>query len=275
MEFPTSKTLHRKEKNGVVTYTFPAFEAYPFVKHGFSTRLGGVSSGTFESMNLSYTRGDEAECVTQNFRLICDAMGMKAENVVVSSQKHHTTIRHVSAADRGKGIFFPRDYEDVDGLITDEPQVVLCTQYADCVPLLFLDPVKRVIAASHAGWRGTVSEIGAVTVEKMIKDYGCLAENILVGIAPSIGPCCFEVDAPVFDEFNKMSLFHDDCYTDDGNGKYHINLWKVNQKILESVGIKADNITVTDLCTRCNPDVFWSHRVLGDSRGSLAAFLSL
>jgi len=184
-------------------------------------------------------------------------------------------VRNITAADCGRGITRDRGYTDVDGLITDEPNVVLCTQYADCVPLFFADPVRRVVATSHAGWRGTVGGIGAVTVERMVSDYGCRREDILAAIGPSIGPCCFEVDTPVYTEFAKLPLFDETCYTPKSEDKCHIDLWEVNRRWLLQSGVKADNITVTDLCTRCRPDVFWSHRATGGVRGSLAAFIGM
>ncbi len=270
-----SKTLCAHEQDGVLYYSFPALDAVPFVRHGFSTRLGGVSEGIYASMNLSFTRGDDPAAVTENFHRICTAMGVQAENVVISAQTHTTNVRCVTAADRGRGITREREYTDVDGLITNEPGVVLCTQYADCVPLFFVDPVKRVVATSHAGWRGTAGGIGRVTVEKMVAEYGCDPADIVAGIGPSIGQCCFEVDTPVYEAFCASPDFNEDCVIHKGGGKFHIDLWAVNRNSLLSAGVKAENITVTDLCTRCHPDVLWSHRITGNARGSLAAFIAI
>ncbi len=275
MQIPQSRALCAHQNEGLLYYTFPAFDRLSFIRHGFSTRLGGVSQGIYESMNLSFTRGDDDRSVTKNFQIITAAMGMDYSNTVISAQTHTVNIYNVTAADRGRGITRPRDYTDVDGLITDEPQVLLCTQYADCVPLFFADRRRRVVATSHAGWRGTAAGMGRVTVERMCQDYGCCPEDILVGIGPSIGVCCFEVDSPVYDAFCQTLEFTEDCYRDDGNGKFHIDLWEVNRRILLGAGVKADNITVTDLCTRCHPDVFWSHRHCGADRGSLAAFIGM
>lgn len=274
MQLPKTATLTAHDVNGVVYYSFPQMDAHPFLKSGISTRLGGVSEGIYTSMNLSYTRGDDPACVDENFARICDAMGLPVDGVVISAQEHHVNLANVTAADCGKGKTLP-GYKDVDGLLTDEPGVVLCTQYADCVPLLFADPKKRVVAASHAGWRGTVAEIGRLTVERMQRDYGCDPADILAAIAPSIGKCCFEVDTPVYDAFREMQVFDDGCFIYDVGDKYHIDLWEVNRRVLLSAGVKADNITVTDLCTRCYPELFWSHRKTGPGRGSLAAFIGM
>lgn len=272
---PVSRTLAAHIEGELLYYSFPALDALPFVRHGFSTRLGGVSEGIWQSMNLGFSRGDRPEAVRENFERFCTAVGVRAEDVVISAQTHTTHVISVTAADRGRGITRPREYTDVDGMITDEPGVVLCTQYADCVPLFFVDPVRRVVATSHSGWRGTAGNIGGVTVEKMHTEYGCEPGNILVGIGPSIGGCCFEVDAPVYEEFVKVPHFSRSCCTENGGGKYHIDLWQVCRRGLLAAGVRPEHITVTDLCTRCHPDVFWSHRATGGERGSLAGMIAL
>ena len=254
---------------------FPALEAVPFVRHGFSTRLGGVSQGIYASMNLSFTRGDDPCAVRENFDRFCSAVGVLADRVVVSAQEHHTTIYNATAADCGRGITRDRGYEDVDGLLTDEPGVVLCTQYADCVPLFFVDPVRRVVGTSHSGWKGTVAQIGAVTVERMCADYGCRRQDILAGIGPSIGPCCFEVDAPVYEAFAGMDLWEERFVRRRPWEKFDIDLWAADRRILEKAGLRPEHITATDLCTKCHADVFWSHRVTGGQRGSLAGFIAM
>ena len=162
-----SSAMRLNFKEGVGYLTFPALESYPFVRHAFSTRLGGVSKDEFFSMNLSFHRGDPDENVLENYRRICGAAGFPYEGLTASAQDHHTFIRRVGRQDRGVGIFRPRDLESVDGLVTDEPDVVLVTYYADCVPLYFLDPEKRVIGLAHGGWRGTAGRIGRKMVEKM------------------------------------------------------------------------------------------------------------
>ena len=275
MPLPKTETLCAHQEGDLVYYSFPAFDGVEGVRHGFSTRLGGVSEGTYAAMNLSFTRGDDAAAVRENFDRFCAAIGVNADDVVISAQTHTANVKIVTAADRGRGITREKEYTDVDGLITNEAGVVLCTQYADCVPLFFVDPVKRVVATSHAGWRGTAAGIAAVTVRRMVAEYGCRAEDILAGIGPSIGHCCFEVDSPVYDAFCKVEVFDDTCYTDNGGGKYHIDLWQVNRRWLLAAGVLPEHITVTDLCTRCHPDLFWSHRKTGDARGSLAAFVAL
>ena len=276
MTLPESKVMTARWTGGVLYYTFPTFDAVSFVRHGVSTRLGGVSEGIYRSMNLSFTRGDEEEKVRENFRRFCGAVGVEPEQVVLSAQQHHTRLYNATAADRGRGVTRQRNYDDVDGLLTDEPGVALCTQYADCVPLMFVDPVRRVVAASHAGWRGTVARIGAATVERMAADYGCRREDILAAVAPSIGPCCFEVDEPVREAFAAaLGTLFEGCARRLEGGKAMIDLWETNRRILRDVGLREENISVTDLCTRCHPGVFWSHRATGGQRGSLAVLIAM
>ena len=271
----TSNTLKINNKNGVTFITFPSLEKHG-VKHGFSTKLGGVSEGIFATMNLSFSRGDDQCSVLENYKRICTAIGTDYKKCVLSKQTHTTNIRIVTEVDIGKGITKERDYDNVDGLITNIPGVTLVTQFADCVGLLFYDPVKRVIAASHAGWRGTVGKIGEKTVKIMQEHFGCEPRDICAGIAPSIGMCCFEVDKPVADEFYNMDIGNKDkIIRNDKNGKYHVDLWHTNYLTLIEAGLKPENISVTDLCTKCHPDVFFSHRATLGKRGNLAALISL
>lgn len=270
-----SQNLNIIKKNGLVYITFPSL-CVDGVKHGFSTRLGGVSEGIFSSMNLSFSRGDDEKAVLKNYEIICDAIGVDYKKCILSKQTHTTNIRIVSADDIGKGIVKERDFDNVDGLITNIPGVTLVTQYADCVGLLFYDPINRVVAASHAGWRGTVGEIGRKTVENMQKHFGSDTRNILAAIAPSIGKCCFEVDRPVYDEFIKLQNVDSEKIVEcKPCGKYKIDLWECNRQILINAGILPQNISVTDLCTKCHPDVFFSHRATNGKRGNLAAFICL
>ena len=156
-----------KEVEGVPVLQYPLFEATKVVCHGISTREGGVSEGVYRSMNLSFSRGDKPENVMENYRRIANTIGVSVENIVCSAQAHTTNVKIVTQEDAGKGVIREKDYTDVDGLITNVPGLCLATFYADYVPLLFVDPIERVVAASHSGWRGTVGKIGKVTVEKM------------------------------------------------------------------------------------------------------------
>ncbi|MCD8022117.1 MAG: polyphenol oxidase family protein, partial [Lachnospiraceae bacterium] len=173
----TSPQVRENRKNGVLYFTFPVYDEMPFLVHGFSSRLGGVSEGVLGEMNLSFTRGDVPERVETNFRRIAEAVGFPYENMVFSHQTHTVNVRQVTEKDIGKGYLKERDYQDGDGLVTNVPGVILTTFYADCVPLFFVDPVRRCIGLAHSGWRGTVNDIAGATVKKMSDLYGSDPED--------------------------------------------------------------------------------------------------
>lgn len=266
-----------KEKNGVAYLSYSSFEKIPQVVHGFSTRLGGVSQGMYSSMNLSFARGDEEEAVRENYRRISRAIGFLPEDIVTSDQTHTANVRVVTEKDRGDGITKPRSYKDVDGMITDVPGLVLATFYADCVPLFFVDPIHKAVGLSHSGWRGTVGKIGDVTVEKMEKTYGSRREEIYSAIGPSICQKCYEVSEDVIEEFRKAfpSKDWDSLFYKKENGKYQLDLWEANRKIMVDAGIREDHISMPNLCTCHNPEFLFSHRASKGKRGNLAAFLGI
>ena len=275
--YKDKQLMNVNQKNGVTWLTYPAFEKIPGIVHGFSTRLGGVSQGIYESMNLSFTRGDEEEAVFENYRRISEAIGFLPEDIVCSDQTHTTNVRRVGRADRGKGIVKARDYTDVDGLITNAPGIVLATFYADCVPLFFVDPKNRAIGLSHSGWRGTVGKIGKVTVEAMKREFGSNPEEIYTAVGPSICQDCYEVSEDVIVQFEEQfkKENHKDLFYKKENGKYQLNLWKANELVFLEAGIKPEHITMPGICTCCNPNFLFSHRASHGKRGNLAAFLGL
>ena len=266
------------EMEGAVPYlSFPVFRDTGLVTDGFSTRLGGVSEGCFSSLNLSFDRGDDRAAVAENFRRMGEALGVRCEDMVLSQQTHTTNIRIVTDEDRGKGITRERDYADIDGLITNVPGICLVTTYADCVPLYFLDPAKKVIALSHSGWRGTVGKIGKKTVELMHDKFGSDPADILAAVGPSVCQDCYEVSADVIDRFKEVfdRSAWDELFYEKPDGKYQLDLWKANEKIFLEAGIRKDHIAVTNVCTHCNSEILYSHRAMGDKRGNLCAFLAL
>ena len=266
----------RNDYNGVVFYTFSNLSKESKVKHLFSTRTGGVSEGKFASMNLSYSRNDVRESVTENFRRI-SKVGFPVEKMVFSDQVHGTDIRNVFAGDCGKNILSKSDIVGVDGLMTNVPGIVLVTFHADCAPLYFYDKAKNAIALSHAGWRGTLMGIGNITVNEMKAKFGSCPSDILVGIGPSICKNCFEAGAEVADmfieKFDYSAEFIANSQTDPN--KRFIDLWGINKQILMDSGVLEQNIETPDLCTKCNTDIFYSHRAMGWERGNMAAFLSI
>lgn len=269
--------LDVKEKEGVTYLTYPLLEETGCVRHGFSTRLGGVSEGIFGTMNLSFARGDREEAVRENFLRMAAALEVRPDSYVCSAQTHTTNVREVTEADAGKGIVRERDYTDVDGLVTNVPGLCLATFYADCVPLFFVDPEKKAIGLAHSGWRGTVGKIGKATVEKMTERYGTNPEDIVAAIGPSICQDCYEVSGDVIGQFRSAydEALWDALFYEKEDGKYQLDLWMANWYVLREAGIREEKIAVTNLCTCCNSELLFSHRASRGKRGNLGAFLSL
>lgn len=271
-----SKNTDLNFVDGVGFLTFPSLSKLDFVNHAFSTRIGGVSNGEFKSMNLNFKRGDDPENVTENYKIFCKAAGFDYNTLVSSSQDHNTFVRSVTKKDCGIGIYREHDIQSVDALITNEPDVTLVTHYADCTPLFFADPEKRVIALAHAGWRGTVAKIGEITVDKMVEEYGSDPSDIIAVIGPAIGFCCYEVDTPVFEQFASFTELKPAYFTKTlGHGKYLIDLKEANRRMLLEAGLLSINITISDVCTKCNSGLLYSHRASGGKRGGLVAMMSI
>lgn len=265
----------RQDKVPLIRYDL--FSDVPFLVHGFTTRLGGVSEGIYTSMNLSFTRGDRVEDVLANYEILAQEIGIEKSKFVASDQTHTTNIRIVTKDDLGKGIIREKDYTDVDGLMTNEKGVVLFTYYADCVPLFFADKKKKVIALSHSGWRGTKNKMAKVTVEKMCEVYGCERSDIICAIGPSICRSCYEVSQDVKTEFEETFLPEAiaDIFMAKANGKFLLDLWKANELILKEAGILEEHIENRRICTCCNKDILFSHRGMEGKRGNLAAFMAI
>lgn len=265
------RIFEEKVVDGVPYLAYPVFEKLGIVNHGFSTRLGGVSKGSCATMNLSTTRGDDPAAISENRRRIAKAIGVQEKDMVYTHQTHTVNVAVVGDHDRGKR------FMDTDGMVTDVPGICLVTFFADCVPLYFVDPVKKVIGLSHSGWRGTVHKMGKVTVEKMTENYGCDPKDIIAAIGPSICQDCYEVSEDVIEEFrsNFGTKVLPELFFRKENGKYQLNLWRANEEVLAEAGIEKERIAVTNVCTHCNPDILFSHRSMGMKRGNLSAFLAL
>lgn len=261
--------------NGVVYHTSGLLEA-PGVRHGFSTRLGGVSRGHFASLNL---RGggpnpDDRELVGENYRRFCAALGADPAGLVLSKQVHEATVRHVTAADAGKGYALPVDYT-ADALVTDEPGLHLMVFSADCIILLLHDPVSRSIGAVHAGWRGTALDLPARTAGEMGRLFGARPENIRVAVGAGIGPCCFETHDDVPEALRAALGAGVEDYIEPRGEKWTVDLKAVNAWRLREAGVRPEHVDVCPICTACRTDLYWSHRRTGDRRGVQGALIGL
>ena len=269
-----SKTMTLHEKDNVKFLTYNKLSQIPFIHHAFSTRHGGVSKGIFESMNFSFAN-DDRESVLQNYRRFCNAVGFEFDTLVASSQDHNTFVRVCTKDNCGIGITRKKDIESVDALVTNEQGVTLVTYYADCTPLFFVDTKRKAIGLAHAGWRGTVGKIGQKVIDKMVENYGTDPKDVVCAIGPAISLCCYEVDKACADNFYALGLDDSKFVFPKEDGKFMIDLLETNRQILMSCGVKEENITVSDLCTKCNSDLLWSHRATNGKRGTMSAFMTL
>ncbi|MBQ8860861.1 MAG: peptidoglycan editing factor PgeF [Ruminococcus sp.] len=269
-----SGTMTLNKNKGVSFLTYNRLSEIDFINHAFSTRLGGVSKGIFESMNLSFEHDDFSD-VTENYKRMCDACGFEFESLVASSQDHHTFVRVCTKENCGVGIYKPKDIKSVDALVTNEKGVTLVTYYADCTPLFFVDTKKKAIGLAHAGWRGTVGKIGAEVIKTMTLNYGTDPDDLICAIGPAISKCCYEVDKMCADNFYSLGLDDSRFVFPREDGKFMVDLLECNRQILVEAGVKAENITVSDLCTKCNSELLWSHRATNGKRGTMSAFMSL
>ena len=255
---------------------YPLLDQIGIVEHCFTTRLGGVSEGVCSSLNLSFSRGDKPEAVLENYRRVAETFGKTVDNFVCTDQTHTTTVLRVGKAEAGIGVTKEKPYTDVDGLITNEPGVILSTFYADCVPLYFVDPVHKAIGLSHSGWRGTVGRMGQKTLDAMKDAFDTNPADVYAAIGPSICQDCYEISEDVANHFYQEFQGHEEeILINKGNGKYQLDLWKTNEIVMLDAGILPEHLAVTNVCTCCNSEVLFSHRASQGKRGNLAAFLML
>ena len=270
---PEGDTMfHPHTKNDLVYLTSDVLENNA-ITHGFSTRKGGVSPTPWDSLNLDDRRGDDLANVQENFRRLCTALDTDVQRAVLSRQVHRSDVRRVTAVDCGKGLWRPQDYDSADALVTDVPGIPLIVFSADCNVLLLHDPVRRVIGAAHAGWRGTAAGIAAETVRVMTEDYGCDPADLRAAIGPAIGPCCFETDGDVPEALRAALGVAAEPFMAWNGSKWHIDLKAVNALWLRREGVTR--IDICDHCTACRPDLYWSHRKMGLRRGEQAALIAL
>lgn len=258
-------------------FIFPALEATGLVRHGFSVRDGGVSTGPYASMNLSFTMGDAQDNVLENYNRMANGLGVDPDGMTSVFQAHTDKVKVVGHGDAGKGITLPKDPEEIDGMVTNCNGITLVTLHADCLPIYFLDPVNRAIGLTHSGWRGTQKAIGVRTLEVMEKNFGTNRQEVLVGIGPGIGRTAFEVGPEVAEAFRGLlgEARAKEVLMPLQLGTYLLDLTQANTMLLLEAGIGPERISTADLCTYGRPDLFFSHRRDGVARGSMAAFLSL
>ena len=258
-----------KNSGGVIYMTSPVIKS----RHAFTTRIGGVSSGIYESLNLGENRGDSPENVEENYHRLEKVLGIGHGEIVFSRQIHTDNVHAVTEKDAHK-LFEPVPYE-ADALVTAAKGVPLIIFIADCVPVLLEDSEAGVIAAVHCGWRSSVMDILGKTVRKMC-ELGAAPENITAAIGPSIGICCFETGGEVPEAVDSwLGQAATGFYEPEEGvpGKFMVDLRGANKQRLLSLGISEESISVSGECTMCKCEKYWSHRATKGQRGSQAAVI--
>jgi hypothetical protein len=257
-------------------YIIEEFQQTGLVNHAFSTRLGGVSEGSFESLNLGLHTGDDKEEVLKNRSIICNELNMNSSQIVAGEQIHSDQIKVVTKEDQGKGaLSYESSISKTDALITAQIGVTLTSYYADCVPIIILDPEKKVVALAHGGWKGTVKKIAQKTVLRMKEEFASQVEKLLIGIGPSIGPCCYEVDDYVINFLRDAFNYWDELVVKVEEGKWKLNLWESNWRQLQDIGVLKENIIISGVCTSCNTDLLYSYRAEDGKTGRMASLIQL
>ena len=237
--------------------------------HCFTTRYGGVSTGSQASLNLAYGRGDSMENVEENLRILANALGFDPGNYVLTRQTHSDIVRVVTEADCAG--FCHQRYPECDGLVTNTPGLALLVFTADCTPVLLQDSVTGAVGAAHAGWRGTASKIAAKTALAMVEAFGCDPKNIRAAIGPNIAQCCFQTDRDVPDAMTAALGDTALPFIRQAGSKYYVNLKEINALFLRRAGVS--HIEISQACTACSHHRFWSHRVTRGERGSQGAII--
>ena len=240
------------------------------VPHCFTTRKGGVSQGYLASMNIGTRRGDKIENVLKNYEILGNALGFDPQKSVHTKQTHTDIVRIADETLWGAGLY-KGELDPCDALITNTPGTALVIFTADCTPVLLYDPVTGAVGAAHAGWRGTAANIVGKTFSAMVEHFGCLPQNIRAAIGPNIGACCFETDRDVPDAIFALLGAESAPYISQKGDKFFIDLKGVNACLLRKAGVSS--VDISDHCTACNPDLYWSHRKVGNNRGSQGAII--
>lgn len=263
----------RREQQGIVWYQFARFGSYPELKHGVFTRHGGVSKDQWASLNVSLAVGDEESQVWENRRRLARALGFDLSRVAIAGQVHGARVSRVSSESlnsRGSA-----HIPGVDGMIAAESGLGLLMTFADCVPVLLYDSRHKAIGLAHAGWRGTVTGVAPATVHNMISQFGSRSEEIVVGIGPSIGPCCYEVGEDVMDAARQALGNMDGLAFRNGAGRWRLDLWEANRRLLVQAGVSSSGIEVAGVCTACHTGEFFSYRGLGGRTGRFGVLVGL
>ena len=261
-----------EENLGVGFFRAASLSAQSGLKHGFTARYGGVSEGPFRSLNLGWSRPEAPETLAENLRIFCAAAGLEKNSLVVVAYEHGNNVLAVDRRDCGRG-FAREPLPPCDGLVTNDPNIVLTTSHADCGAIFLYDPVKRAIGLAHAGWKGTLGRIGARAAALMQSKYGSDPKDIIASSGPCICRDCYEVELELAECFE--TEFDTPCHVLGRPGKAQLDLEKAAAIQLMDAGIQPQNITLMHACTFELEDKLFSHRRDKNGTGDMAAYMQL
>jgi hypothetical protein len=261
----------QKNFNNIPLYFFKNLLQYKQIVHFVTSRQGGTSQGLYSSFNLGFGVDDNPDSVSYNRKLLASSLELSLDQFVFPNQTHSDNIAIIRRKDCGRGVLNKHDaIENTDALMTNQKGIYLTIQIADCLPILIYDPLKQVICAIHAGWRGTLSQIVLKSVEKMKQEFDCAPFDIIAGIGPSIGPCCYEIGNEVAKQFEKQIPAESVVqYRKDKNPV--LDLWQTNKNLLIKAGLNPEHIEISFTCTSCNHNKFYSSRYYKGNTGRFAA----
>jgi len=260
----------------LVYYRFASLAACDGLVHAVSTRLGGVSTGRLATLNLSYSVGDDPAAVVENRQRLSTALGLALDDWVAASQVHGTRVALVGEAERGRGAYRQASaLPETDALITAQPGLLLTLRLADCAPIFFFDPAHHAVGLAHAGWRGTVANIAAITVRAMATAFGSRPGDLRAGIGPAIGPCCYAVGGDVARQVQAALPWAAAVLAERPGGSLYLDLWEANRRALLAAGLRPEHIEVATLCSACHTEEFYSHRAERGRTGRFGAVIGL
>lgn len=266
--------MHRIDHGPLTYFQFELLSQFEDLVHGVFGRHGGVSGPPFTSLNVSYAVADLSESVRENRKILCAALSIPYQRLVVAKQVHGIDVVVVDeTADPSDPDDWYRLLPSADAIITGRPGHYPMMTFADCVPLVFFDPKTRGLGIAHGGWKGTAAHVARHTVEAMIGTFGSRPEDLLVGIGPSIGPCCYEIKEDVASRVRESVRSTDGILLDLADGTIHLDLWEMNRRQLREAGVSPDCIELAGLCTACHTETFFSNRAERGSTGRFGAVI--
>lgn len=259
--YTNNEILHVKCENGIEYLQFKKLNEYPELVHGVFLRHGGVSTGLYNSLNTRLAGKDTLSNVFENYNRICNSLNIDENKLCKAKQAHTDNVEYITQNIINEFNIHSLNYKEIDGYITNEENIFTVVTTADCIPVIIYDPIRKVVANVHSGWKGTTKQIYLKAINKMLNEFNCKVQDLIVCLGPSIGKCCFTSKEESFKE-NFIKVWPEqEKYIFYDKDKFHIDLKYLIKRDLESIGVKKENICDANICTKCNNNDFYSYRV--------------